>query len=194
MKKIEDKIKKLEEEIRDDFEWGSTRIDSECLTEAEMKLFSHYNQMSPPIKFNAADVQLCKSTINKSLFYLVRRIFDLFMKVMNFQLLKSDERFVFWCRFIDFISETMYIINCQRGSDFVLHTRFGKNIDEWPEDDNPAWKEYRDWTNKWERDFEKIWKQISPIVEKILQNMGPPPEDDEHSNVELSNVPFLIID
>lgn len=138
MKKIEDKIKKLEEEIRDDFEWGSTRIDSECLTETEKKLFSHFNQISPYTKFNPAAIQLCARAINKHSFYEVRRIFDLFMGVMNLQLMKFDERFVFWCRFIDFISETMYIINCRRGSDFVLHMRFGENVEEWPEDDDPA--------------------------------------------------------
>ena len=58
MKKIVTKIKNLEEEIRDDFKWGSTQIDPKCLTEAEKKLVSHIYEMDPPIELNPADAEL----------------------------------------------------------------------------------------------------------------------------------------
>lgn len=182
MKKIENKIKKLEEEIRDDFWWGSTRLDPTCLTETEKRTFNHILEMFPPTKFDPKNVELT----NKSSFYAVRRALDLFIRIMNTQLTRPDERFVFWSRFIDFISETMYIINCGRGSDFVLNMRFGEDVDDWPEEDDPAWKDFFDWKEKWDRNFKNFWEKTSITAEKLFfQNRSVPPEDDGDKKEEI---------
>jgi len=180
MKKLADQIERLEQSFFDAFTWESTLIDPSCLTMAEKKLFSHIFQMTP-LELTPDDVELS----NKFSFYVVRRVFDLFMRAMNSQLREFDERFIFWSRFIDFISETMLIINRKRGSDFVLKNRFGEDVNNWPQDDDPAWKDFSDWEEKWEREFTKFWNQSSITAEKLFfQNRDVPPKDEGGSKEE----------
>jgi len=178
MKKYAERIQKLEEKFWEDFKWGSTRIDPECLTETEKKLFTHVNQMTPPTQPNLEYVELW----SKFDFFAVRRVINLLMKVMNLQLRSFEEIFVFWSRFIDFVSETMFIINCQRASDFNLKSRFGEDVDNWPEYDDPVWNDFWDWKEKWQREFKKFWKRISFTSEKLFFQKNVSPTKDERVN------------
>lgn len=170
MTKINKKIENLEDKIYDKFRWGSTTIDPECLIETEKQLFLHLYKMfrlneTEPISMN--NMRARNNLVNKSIYYNIRRGVDLFMKSMSIQL-DSCEKFLFWTRFIDFVSETMFILSRNRGSDFIAHFILGENPDYWPNDDDPKWEELKEADNKWNRDFRELWDNSSLTMEKIF--------------------------
>ena len=167
MKKLADKIEQLEQPIFDEFKWGTTNIDPDCLTKAELELFNHMNKIVVPS--NLEEIIEGQRFVHKSMHHIIRRGLDLFMKSMSIQLIDCGEEFLFWIRFVDFLSETMFILNRNRGSDILQERILGENPDDWPEDENdPIWKELEDADKKWCRDFKKFWECSIPTMKKIF--------------------------
>jgi hypothetical protein len=167
LKKRVDEIEQLEQSIFDDFKWKTTQIDEGCLTNAERKLF---NQM-PKIVVSANPEEILEGErlTHKNIYYIIRRGLDLFMNSMRIQLIDYGDKFLFWIRFVDFVSETMFILNRNRGSQIIQERILGKNADDWPENENdPIWKKLEDADKKWCRDFKEFWDYSIPTMEKIF--------------------------
>ena len=170
MKKLADQIERLERSFFDDFTWNSTFIDPSCLTMAEKRLFEHVSHITPPRK--PEEFKEFDDLLHKTVYYRIRRAVDYLMKTMEIQLVNPvGEWFLFWIRFIDFLSETMFIINRNRGSDILLEMKLGEDPKDWPQDDDPLWKEFEDADNKWNRDFKEFWDYTSITMDKIFAEM-----------------------
>ena len=137
MKKIVDEIEELEQSIFDAFKWETTRIDPACLTKAESQLFNYMPKIVVPT--SPEELLEGERLAHKNMYYFIRRGLDLFMKSMSLQLIDSGDKFLFWFRFIDFVSETMFILNRNRGSHIIRERILGDNPDDWPEDDDHRW-------------------------------------------------------
>lgn len=165
MKDLEKKIKKIEETIHDDdFQWGSTRIDPDGLTESEKKLFSYLAQLTPIEILKPENLTL----LFKARKILVRYAFDAFMMATGFFLSDNFSRNYFWYRFVNFLSDTLLTIFRDRGEMYEYDIRFGEYPDSWPDDDDPALTDYTKWCEEWEQDFDEHWKKLFPNMKKIL--------------------------
>ena len=134
MKKIEEKIEALEKKVFDEFEWETTQINPDCLTKAERDLFNYTSKAAFPATRN--EIFERNQLLRKETYYQIRRGLDFFMKTMRPQLIDYDEMFHFWLRFIDFMHETMFILNRNRGTDILLDMILGENPDNWPADED----------------------------------------------------------
>lgn len=181
MKKIDKKIDDLEDRIYDRFEWESTLIARECLTETENVLFDYMHKIVSPK--NPEQIREFHNLINKNIYYKIRRGVDLFMKTMSAQLDESEDC-SFWFGFIDFVSETMFILGRDRGSDFIKKSILGENRDDWPNGDDPKWKEVEEADEKWKRDFKEIWDHTSLTTKKIFSRLGDKLEEIESNQEE----------
>ena len=189
MKKLVDEIEQLEQSIFDAFKWETTRIDVGCLTNAERKLFNHMPKIVVPA--NPEKLLECERLAHKNMYYIIRRGIDLFMKSMSLQLIDYGDKFLFWIRFIDFVSETMFILNRNRGSDIICERILGDNPDDWPGEDDQRWKELEDADKKWCRDFKELWEYSSPTMKKIFSMMGANLQEEAYTQeeIEIDNTP-----
>lgn len=169
MKKVNDKIEQLEKSMRDDFKWNSTIIDPLCLTQAERRLFEQ--ALKVVFLKNPKEINDYECFLRKEMYYGIRRALDFFMKMMSMQLVDFDDKYLFWLRFIDFLHETMYYINRNRGTKILLDRKVGEDPDNWPVEEDPVWKEFEKTNKKWERDFKEFWDQTSPSMKKIFSSM-----------------------
>ena len=170
MKKVDQKIEQLQELIKDEFVWNSTRLDRSCLTEAEKKILNHSGPMVAPNSVEGFQDYAVLS--EKRLYYRIRRAVDYFMSEVGLQIVSFDENRVFWYMFIDFLDKTMFLINCLHGRDILAEMKFGRNHQNWPDKDDPAWKELEELEKKWESDFKDYWESTNPSEEEVFAKFG----------------------
>jgi hypothetical protein len=91
------------------------------------------------------------------------------MKTMRFQLNRNDEMYLFWMRFIDFVSETMFIVNRNRGSHILGDDILGEDPDDWPAEEDQRWKELEEADRKWCKDFKEYWDHSSFTMDKMFE-------------------------
>jgi len=166
MKKVDQKIEQLQELIKDEFVWNSTRLDRSCLTEAEKKILNHSGPMVMPNSVEGFQDYAALS--EKRLYYRIRRAVDYFMREVGLQIVSFDENRIFWYLFIDFLDKTMSLINYIHGRDILAEMKFGRNQQNWPDKDDPAWKELEELELKWESDFKEYWESTNPSKEEVL--------------------------
>jgi hypothetical protein len=161
MKKIENRIEILENQLFDDFKWGSTRISSNCLTEAEIKLFDSKNAL----KIFANDRQFFKYFDNANK-HMIRRGLDFFLSMLNVQL--NEDKGSFLLNLLDFVSKQMYMIHYNHGSDILYESIIG-DVEEvdLPDENDPKWKKLSIAEETWIKDFKNFWEEIMPNKKKI---------------------------
>lgn len=177
MKKIEGKIEALEKVIFDEFKWETTQINPDCLTKTERELFNYMSEAAFPK--TRGEIFERGRMLTKEAHYLIRRGLDFFMKTMRIQLADYDEMLLFWLRFTDFMHETMYILNRNRGTDILAEIILGENSNNWPAEEDQKWKELKEAEHKWNRDFKEYWEYLCPTMEKLFDTIIPKNQREE---------------
>jgi len=167
------RIGRLEEKMTvPEFEWGSTRIDRECLSERERMLFQKVQEITEQYGDDPRripdNVLVENSEIaRKALEIMARRVFDLFKTIIDEVYLKEDNlnKWVFWCRFLAFWKTTMNIIEMRQREDAFYDQVQKKYGDDWPDDVGKP-----DYAGIGERDFDKA---LTALIQSSFKEEQP---------------------
>ena len=127
--KMDEKLKRLAESMKDFPIEGTTKIDPNCLTERERKLVRKVDEIQEKYAPNLPPLDVLHE--NRELFIkaseiVVRRVLDLFVTVMPKAFLGDEiEEWYFKLHFYNFMKDWIDCIN---------------NVQKWTEEDREEWK------------------------------------------------------